>query len=189
MSLLKIFFVSIKSVILDIGAIFSYSGNACAGDHLTHGWGYGFMETTLFITEYGFRESGTDPRSIKGRPEAGDEPEALPSDREAHLVCVQCLHIITNSANRISVDGAHLHTFANPHGIVFEIGCYGAAPGCGTTGPPTDDFSWFKGYEWKIALCRRCLSHMGWQFISGHSLFYGLIMERLMELKIDESAS
>ena len=146
------------------------------------------MEASLFRTEYLFRESGPDPRSIKGKPEAEDVPKELPSDHEAHLVCAQCLHIITNPANRVSVDGTHLHTFANPHGIVFEIGCFGAAPGCGTAGPATDDFSWFKGYEWKIAFCRRCLSHLGWQFISGSGFFYGLIIDRLVELKIDDAA-
>ena len=146
------------------------------------------METIFTGFKYAFREPGKGPHSSEGKPGVDEKPVELPSDGDTHLVCVQCLQIVTNTANKIIVDGAHSHTFANPHGIIFEIGCFGAAPGCGTTGPATDDFSWFRGYQWKIALCRRCLTHLGWQFISGTGLFYGLISDRLMELTIDDGA-
>ena len=143
------------------------------------------METLTSMLDYLFRDPAPGPGFSEGKPAADEKTAELPWDWDVYLVCVQCLQIITNSANRISIGGAHLHTFANPHGIVFEIGCFGAAPGCGTTGPPTDDFSWFNGYQWKIAICRRCMTHVGWQFISDSGLFYGLITDRLLELKID----
>jgi hypothetical protein len=31
--------------------------------------------------------------------------------------------VITSPAERIVVQGSHQHTFANPHGIIYEIGC------------------------------------------------------------------
>ena len=79
------------------------------------------------------------------------------------------------------MEGAHQHTFANPGGIVYQIGCFQSAKGCAQTGPATDEFSWFKGFRWRIVVCRACLLHLGWVFISharGH--FYGLILDRLI---------
>lgn len=146
------------------------------------------MEAIFTQAVYFFRESVNEPQLPNGESVTDEEMDEHLSDWEPHLVCVQCHEVITNPVNRISVDGSHTHTFANPHGIIFEIECFGAAPGCGTAGPATDDFSWFKGFQWKIAVCRRCLNHLGWQFTSGSSFFFGLISDRLIELKADDSA-
>jgi hypothetical protein len=82
----------------------------------------------------------------------------------------------------MEVEDAHHHTFANPHGMVFEIGCFLSAEGCVTLGPATDAFSWFKGYGWEIAYCRNCQTHLGWWFVSGGAHgFYALILDRLLE--------
>lgn len=95
--------------------------------------------------------------------------------------CAQCLNAIANPADRISVGGAHEHTFANPHGILFEIACFSLADGCGNFGPGTDEFTWFKGYSWRIAVCRKCLFHLGWQYSSSaKDSFFGLIVDRLI---------
>ncbi len=103
------------------------------------------------------------------------------SDKGDYILCRQCRHIITNKDERIEIDGTHQHTFANPHGIVFEIGCFRSATGCGYTGPATDDFSWFKGFSWRIAVCGSCITHLGWLFISfGSEHFDGLILDRLV---------
>ncbi len=120
------------------------------------------------------------------------EPETVTEEQEAHeidpeddrLLCRNCMAEITRESSRIAVDGAHSHTFANPHGIVFEIGCFQFAPGCAVAGPPTDEFSWFPPHAWQMALCGSCLSHMGWRFSSGRGLvqgamFFGLIIDRL----------
>jgi len=72
-------------------------------------------------------------------------------------------------------------SFANPHGIVFEIGCFTAVKGCGYVGPPSDEFSWFAGYDWRVAVCFMCLTHLGWFFSSaGKESFHGLILDRLI---------
>ena len=108
--------------------------------------------------------------------------EALDAaDPEAVILCRRCGHLITRPRDRIIKDGNHRHTFANPSGIVFEIGCFSHAEGCGPSGEPTDEFTWFRGYRWRLALCRACFVHLGWQFTSlgGSSGFWGLILNRL----------
>jgi hypothetical protein len=101
-------------------------------------------------------------------------------EEEEYILCRQCHHPVTRPADRIEKDGTHRHTFANPHGIVYEIGCFQSAFGCGYTGPATTEFTWFKGYSWRIAICRSCLAHLGWVFLSaGSDQFHGLILDRL----------
>ena len=110
------------------------------------------------------------------------------AEEEEYLLCRQCLHVITSPAERIAVDGQHQHTFANPHGIVFEIGCFASVIGCGYAGPPSDEFSWFKGFSCRVALCIRCLSHLGWLFTSsGYESFHGLILDRLVAQRPERS--
>jgi hypothetical protein len=81
----------------------------------------------------------------------------------------------------IEVEGSHQHTFANPEGILFQIGCFRSAAGCGHIRPATYEWSWFKGFRWSVALCTKCLTHLGWLYTStaGES-FYGLILSRLV---------
>jgi len=124
------------------------------------------------------------PRPSAQRPPA---PREMPSEREAPeaeplILCRECLHPVTRETERLSVDGAHRHTFANPHGVVFEIGCFRRAPGCAYAGASSDEFSWFAGYTWRVALCAACLIHLGWVFqSSGGDRFHGLILDRLIE--------
>jgi hypothetical protein len=114
-------------------------------------------------------------------PGAGAAEEKSPQE-EPFILCRGCLHPITRPAERISVQGQHRHTFANPYGIVFEIGCFRSAPGCGEIGPSTDEFTWFAGHRWQVCICGACLVHLGWRFAppSGNS-FFGLILDRLIE--------
>lgn len=120
---------------------------------------------------------GKTPPAPQETPSEKQTPEAEPL-----ILCRECLHPITRGPERIRVAGAHRHTFANPHGLVFEIGCFRRAPGCGQAGPVSDEFSWFAGYTWRVALCAACLIHLGWVFRStGGESFHGLILERLIE--------
>jgi hypothetical protein len=118
--------------------------------------------------------------------EPGRRPSATPDDEpvERHLgaiVCRQCLHIITFATEQRIINGAHIHTFANPEGIIFEIGCYQEAQGCGYIGSASWEFTWFNGYAWRIAICRSCLAHLGWRFSgAGGHFFHGLITSRLI---------
>ncbi len=170
-------------------------------------WGNGLAPITLFSKEYGQRpivrlilpptQNDTpvsiDPAGLfkgpfKARPEekrdrsVKDKPDEEPPESEEFIRCRACHRVVTHPRERTEVQGAHRHTFANPSGVVFEIGCFGTAAGCAYAGPTTDEFSWFRGHRWKIAVCGGCLSHLGWRFIStgGHA-FHGLILNRLIE--------
>lgn len=117
----------------------------------------------------------------KAKSDAAFREAASPDDGDA-LCCRACGRVITRSAERTEAGGSHHHTFPNPHGIVFQIGCFREAWGCALTGPLTDEFTWFKGYQWRIAVCGSCLLHLGWLFASiGGSRFFGLILDRLTE--------
>ncbi|UCF93847.1 MAG: hypothetical protein JSW39_06715, partial [Desulfobacterales bacterium] len=130
-----------------------------------------------------FLRQSTERPGFEKRPglDAKETEEKAPEE-EKHILCRQCQQAVTSPAERITVQGSHEHTFANPHGLIFDIGCFKAAKGCGYAGPPTEEFSWFKGYSWKISVCGRCLTHLGWLFISrsGDS-FHGLILDRLIQ--------
>ena len=53
---------------------------------------------------------------------------------EGALVCAQCRNLVTSRASAISMSGSHAHSFANPHGFEFRIGCFADAPGCREVG-------------------------------------------------------
>ena len=138
-----------------------------------------------FCTEYPYpavclREPPDRQRDEAPNGYVEDETEEKAAEEEG-ILCRQCHSILTSPTERIVVQGSHQHTFANPHGIVFEIGCFGAVRGCGYAGPATDEFSWFKGFSWRVAVCVMCLTHLGWFFESrGGGNFHGLILDRLI---------
>jgi len=110
------------------------------------------------------------------------EAEGQSPEEEEYILCRQCHQAITKPAERIAMQGSHRHTFANPHGIVFEIGCFRSVKGCGYAGAASDDFSWFAGYSWRVCFCTMCLTHLGWLFsLKGGDIFHGLILDRLIE--------
>jgi hypothetical protein len=82
---------------------------------------------------------------------------------------------------RIDVNGSHEHTFINPEGVIYRIGAFSAAAGAVDVGPPSTYFSWFAGHAWRLAICKRCTTHLGWSFRAEESVFVGLILERLRE--------
>ena len=121
------------------------------------------------------------PSTNTGKKEApGETPFDAPAEKPL-IRCRSCGHGIADPDDRIAVDGAHIHTFANPHGIVFEIGCFSLADGCTVAGRFTDDFSWFRGFQWRLCACSACLTHLGWEYAStGGSGFFGLILDNLL---------
>lgn len=79
----------------------------------------------------------------------------------------------------MAMSGAHEHTFVNPVGLAFIIGCFTAAPGCSHLGAPETAFSWFPGWSWQIAACARCRAHVGWVYRNAGEQFHGLILAAL----------
>ena len=139
------------------------------------------MNVIGFREEIALREPGAIPPGGAEHISTETTVEEAGVETEPYVVCRQCQQPITRRTDAMAKDGSHIHTFANPHGIVFEIGCFREAIGCRHVGPSTDDFTWFKGYEWRIAICQGCAVHLGWHYsVSGSSAFYGLILDRLI---------
>lgn len=102
-----------------------------------------------------------------------------PFDKKA-ILCAFCQAPITDPSQSIVVNGSRQHLFTNPHGLVFEIGCFNICDGAAPASPPSMEFSWFPGYSWRVAVCRRCQHHIGWQFMGEKRQFYGLILDHLI---------
>lgn len=117
---------------------------------------------------------------VKEKGVASKVDEQSLEQSESGVFCKACMLYLASPDDRIEVNGSVDHAFANPHGMVFEIGCFARAQGCFPASEPSDEFSWFSGYQWQVALCRGCANHLGWYFSSSSSQFYGLIYEHLV---------
>jgi hypothetical protein len=102
-------------------------------------------------------------------------------DEERPILCVVCEHVLTTEAEAIAVDGHHAHRRVNPAGFVFDIRCFGAAPGVVPIGAPEHQHSWFTGAAWQVGLCRSCEAHVGWTFSGREASFVALIADRVRE--------
>jgi hypothetical protein len=121
------------------------------------------------------------PEAPAGSVRTGPGTEAR-DDRGVRLACSACLQPITTTAARIVVAGDHDHTFTNPEGIRFRIGCFSDATNCAVVGPPSSYWTWFPSYSWQIEICAACRQHLGWLFRGTGDRFHGLILDRLVEL-------
>jgi hypothetical protein len=117
------------------------------------------------------RDRRSSPKPVADRTAPG----------ERSLVCAACGHRITDEDYRIAMSGGHEHTFVNPGGFDFTIGCFALAPGCSYLGAPETAFSWFPGWSWQIAACARCRAHIGWLYRNAGEQFHGLILAALRE--------
>ena len=50
---------------------------------------------------------------------------------EPVILCKSCNAFVTKPEFAVHTEDGFSHTFANPAGYVFEIGCLATAPGCG----------------------------------------------------------
>ena len=118
-------------------------------------------------------------RGLHSSPE--EDVRELEDEDENRILCARCFVVLTHKDQRLEIQGGHTHIFSNPAGHVFEIGCFEDIEGCGLVGPATDEFTWFRGYRWRVVVCASCLTHLGWLFAApgnGHR-FAGLILDRL----------
>ncbi len=129
---------------------------------------------------YCFRSDGRQGTGALIVPTEKDEEREAIQPMDA-IYCKACGGTVTGRDKKIVVQGSHTHTFFNPSGIVFEVGCFSSAPGCHSAGRATSHFTWFAGYVWRFALCRKCNNHLGWYFEKGEHSFLGLILANLKE--------
>lgn len=117
-----------------------------------------------------------------GAPVLGDEERPRREGEERLIRCAACGQGLAQVTARAQVGGRHAHVFANPAGLVFEIGCFKGVFGARGEGPFMAEFSWFPGHSWQVAICRSCEAHLGWRFSSLEGFrFWGLILSRLAE--------
>ncbi len=122
----------------------------------------------------------TDIRKGIGLP-IGKEEEKEEIRAVEAIYCKVCGRTVTDRNQKIAVNDSHTHTFFNPAGIVFELGCFSKAPGCHRVGELTSQFTWFAGHVWCYALCLGCNNHLGWFFEMGDRSFYGLILANIRD--------
>jgi hypothetical protein len=127
-------------------------------------------------------------RNPPGAPDASTTSETRAETRDeepAVLACATCREPVTTEAERMEVAGAHQHSFMNPHGFYYRIGCFAAAQALKAEGGWSGDWSWFPPCEWQIQRCARCDEHLGWLFRAAERRFYGLVLDRLIRLGSD----
>lgn len=108
--------------------------------------------------------------------------EAVASAPESRwVVCAVCGGFVAASRASIAMDGAHVHSFINPAGMIFRVRCFSEAPGAVPVGEQSEHFTWFAGFAWRVALCRGCGEHLGWSYRGGDSSFMALIEDRIVE--------
>lgn len=97
------------------------------------------------------------------------------------MYCAACRQPICNESDQVSQLGAFRHTFINPYGNEFEIGCFQRAR-CAVSGMPSKELTWFPGYAWRIATCEGCSTHLGWEYSDPEGdVFFGLILGNLSD--------
>ncbi|MCP4754493.1 MAG: hypothetical protein GY866_26725 [Proteobacteria bacterium] len=129
------------------------------------------------VPKYWFFVSRTDKKrkkDVKAKKKRKEE-------EERHILCGHCRNRITLPVYKMEVQNDFTHTFLNPAGMVFNIGCFEKADGCVVVGDPTSEWTWFVGFDWQSALCSQCLKHLGWFYNSTTNQdFFGLILDTLI---------
>ena len=140
------------------------------------------LDAPLSAPDPAYRALKPGPFEPKPTSEASPDTGAATKERPEHaILCGSCRHAVTRERLRIQVDGRHQHRFMNPHGFLFDIGCFHDAPGCLAMGEPTTEFTWFPGFAWRFAVCAACQEHLGWAFEgTGGARFFGLVLNRLI---------
>ena len=104
--------------------------------------------------------------------------------RQQRWVCIACDTFIVSAEALTDICKKPYHTFANPAGEVFSIGCFTTWHNLAAVGSVTKAFTWFPGYGWQVMVCEGCGLHLGWAYSDMANdrfvnRFVGLIMNRL----------
>ncbi len=118
-------------------------------------------------------------REVSTETLPSSDTQALELD-DPVILCRSCQSLVSAPEFQIEVNHGFSHTFANPLGHVFEIGCFSQARGCVAASSRSNEFSWFPGYDWQIGICRSCQAHLGWIFSGNMEKFFGLILDKLI---------
>ena len=131
------------------------------------------------------RHHARDVGRAPGPPPAANETTradvAERSERERWVVCNACGGLVADGRAKTVVGGAFAHSFINPAGMIFRVGCFAEAPGARATGEASEHWSWFAGFKWQAGLCVACGRHLGWFFTGGERGFVALILDAVSE--------
>jgi len=135
------------------------------------------------------RKRDTVARVLRDVPDENEGQGAVSTvderGRPRVLACARCSRVITSVADRTEMNGAHEHTFDNPDGERFRIGCFAHASGLLRIGPSSREWTWFTGYSWQSEVCAGCRGFLGWLYRRDDHLFHGLVLDGLVE--VDEN--
>ena len=126
-------------------------------------------------------DQDNSPTPGKGHADPSKEPDLDAGHGRTALVCKVCRSRITRRDLGMEVNGSHCHVFFNPHGDVFELGCFASAKNILPTGQRTSEFTWFPGFEWQVVACTGCVTQLGWRYTGPKGGFFGLILNQLAE--------
>ena len=126
------------------------------------------------------REFQTYPEGFEWLQQVPDG-DIVEEENDESLYCFICGLRITSATRRTEAAGSHIHTFTNPGGFTFTIGCFREAKGCRETGSYSEQFTWFPNTAWCYLQCSSCGIHLGWSYRHrGERHFFGLILKRLV---------
>jgi len=99
-------------------------------------------------------------------------------------LCLNCNLAITYSDRLLAVSGSKRHSYVNPAELTCEFLTFSSCPGGMTLGLPTEQYSWFSGYSWCLAVCGNCHNHLGWHYrrlseSEGPTEFWGILINQI----------
>lgn len=81
------------------------------------------------------------------------------------LACNGCRTPITDKAELFCLSRkGPMAAYVNPGGHVHETVTFYKTKNLSLRGRSSTEYSWFPGYAWTIAECKKCRQHMGWKF-------------------------
>jgi hypothetical protein len=94
--------------------------------------------------------------------------------------CRECGSYITDSGLTTKIHGVAEHSFVNPSGMQCDFITVAACRNVYADPQLYVEHSWFAGYGWRIAVCARCGSHLGWKYDAVKNLtpreFFGILI-------------
>ncbi|KAG8041068.1 hypothetical protein G9C98_002056 [Cotesia typhae] len=103
------------------------------------------------------------------------------------FVCKRCGAKVAKQTDVFQMNEEGVQSaYCNPAGAIHEtITLYKAQSLVLDNAPPSSEYSWFPGYQWTIAHCGGCRSHMGWRFTAAQrdlkpQSFWGLTRTSLI---------
>ncbi|HYA03388.1 MAG TPA: cereblon family protein [Syntrophobacteria bacterium] len=111
-------------------------------------------------------------------------PDGIGGNGAKAYQCVACGGLVTYSDRLICIGTSTRHRFVNPAGVKCEFHTFFSCPGAVAHPEATEAHTWFPGYRWRLAFCRRCGDHLGWHYEATSPLlrpqdFWGILVAHL----------